>query len=111
MPYGLETSSSSSELHRGRWKYEEIIILGEGRAVVKLLDGLASIPEAHGFIISSMQDNEPFSLAVAKGRSSAPAVNYILRKVSAISLAADIKANLPWVDSSHQAADKSSRRR
>ena len=99
------------DLDAGRWKYEDHIILGEGRAVVRLCQGLSLLGGAHDFVICNMEDNEPLASASAKGRSSAPRLNYLLRRISALTVASGIKLHLPWVDTAHQAADALSRKK
>eukprot|EP00959_Pyramimonas_sp_CCMP1952_P110620 2314286-Pyramimonas_sp.AAC.1 len=58
-----------------------------------------------------MEDNEPLASAAAKGRSSAPHLNFLLRKIRTLSVATGIKLYLPWVDTAHQTADELSRRK
>ena len=50
----------------GRWSYADYIALGEGRAVVKLVRGLASCPAAHGHKAASLQDNTAVSGSFSK---------------------------------------------
>ena len=100
-----------SELDWGRWKRPDHIILGEARAVARLMQGLSILPEAHEHAVSSMEDNEPLAAAVAKGRSPAPQLNFVLRKIGALSMATGIKLFLPWVETAHQTADALSRKR
>ena len=99
------------DIANGRWKWEDAIILGEGRAVVRLLDGVSVLPGTRGLFIASMEDNEPFAMAAAKGRSSATSVNYLLRRLGDVSCAMDARMLLPWVDTANQTADDSSRLR
>ncbi len=54
---------------RGRWQSEDHITLGEGRAVVRLLDLIASNSRCHRRRVLSLQDNRPVVGAMAKGRS------------------------------------------
>ena len=79
----------------GRWRHEDAICLGEGRATIKLLEALACFPEAHGFIIQSLMDNSVWSEAAAKGRSTAPSVNFLLCRRAALCLAANFGLPLP----------------
>ena len=98
-----------AELARGRWTQADHITLGEGRAVIVLLKALAKMPGAHGSRVLSLMDNIPFSAAMAKGRSPAAGLNYLLRKRSAISLACHLYCVLPWIESRNQPADAASR--
>ena len=93
----------------GRWRWEDAICLGEGRATIKLLDSVACLPHAHGHWVQSLMDNSVWAGAAAKGRSTAPSVNYLLRRRSAICLAADLGLSLPWTDTSRMPADGLSR--
>eukprot|EP00959_Pyramimonas_sp_CCMP1952_P019321 408454-Pyramimonas_sp.AAC.1 len=45
-----------------------------------------------------MEDHEPLAAAAAKGRSSAPHLNYLPRKVGALPVAAGIELYSPRVD-------------
>ncbi len=93
----------------GRWKFAEHITLGESRTVVKLLDRLASQCKCHGQAVFSLQDNRPTACSMAKGRSPSYALNRLLRRKAALCLATGIRMFLPWVESSRQPADESSR--
>ena len=66
---------------------------------------------ARGHAICSMGDNEPLAAAVAKGRPYSPQLNYLLRKISALSAATNIRLYLPRVDTAHQSADALSRKK
>ena len=94
----------------GRWRLQDHITLGEGRAVIRLLDLIASNRRCHRHKVLSLQDNRPISGSVAKGRSSAPTLNRLCRQKCAISLAAEIKLMLPWLQSAAMPADELSRR-
>eukprot|EP00959_Pyramimonas_sp_CCMP1952_P406454 8518892-Pyramimonas_sp.AAC.1 len=70
-----------SDLRAGRWRQPDHIIFREGRAVVKLRQGLSFLARAHEHAICNMEDTEPLAAAAAaKGQSSAPHLNYLLRK-------------------------------
>eukprot|EP00959_Pyramimonas_sp_CCMP1952_P358226 7500866-Pyramimonas_sp.AAC.1 len=99
------------ELDAGRWRAPDHIILGEGRAVVRLCQVLSLLPAAHDHAVCNMEDNEPLASAAAKGRSPAPHLHYLLRKISALSVATGIKLYIPWVDTAHQTADELSRKK
>ena len=59
-----------SPLLWGRWQWEEHITLGEGRAVLKLLNALAGETRCHRHRVLSLQDNRPVAGAFGKGRST-----------------------------------------
>ena len=96
-------------LDAGIWRFADHITVGEGRAVVRLVRLLASVKEAHGHRVGSLQDNSLVSGASSKGRSPSPALNYLARVKVASSLAADLQTLLPWVQTTRQTADAISR--
>jgi hypothetical protein len=96
-------------MDHGRWIFSDHITLGESRAVLKLLFLLSTEPSAHRHLITSLQDNMATSGAFSKGRSSAPALNFLLRKRCAVSIAAQLKLLLPWVETHVMPADQLSR--
>ena len=57
----------------------------------------------------SLEDNAPVSGAWAKGRSSSVGLNFLLRRRTALALAADLHQYLPWVQTEHMPADWLSR--
>ena len=89
--------------------YADHITLGECRTAVRLLDILMLWREADRSKVIMLEDNRPVSASVAKGRSPAPALNYLLRRRAAMELAAGIRAYLPWVESPKMPADDLSR--
>ena len=93
----------------GLWSYSDHITLGEARVVVKLVRLLGSHGGCHSHKVLSLQDNMSTSGAFSKGRSAAPALNYLARQRAATSVAADISLLLPWVQTSIQPADEISR--
>ena len=96
-------------IEAGLWKYEDHITLGEARAVVRLVRVLGSCVGTHGHKVVTLQDNMATSGAFTKGRSAAPALNYLARQRAATSIGADMAALLPWIESSLQPADELSR--
>jgi hypothetical protein len=96
-------------LGSGRWRFDDHITLGEGRAVFKLFATLAAHSGSHRSKVLSLQDNMPTAYAWARGRSSSIAVNYILRRTTAHCIGSEITAALPWVETSKQPADDASR--
>lgn len=70
---------------------------------------ISNFPNAHGFKVASLQDNQSLSGAHSKGRSTAWALNRVLRRKTALLTACDIRMLLPWIQTSHQVADGLSR--
>lgn len=93
----------------GRWRFSEHITLGESRTVVKLLRKIAAVPELHGSLVLSLQDNRPTACSMTKGRSPSFPLNRLLRQKAAVCLAGNLRVLLPWVESGKQPADESSR--
>ena len=57
----------------------------------------------------SLQDNMAVAGAYAKGRSGALALNFLARRRAARTLAGGIRDYLPWVETTKQPADETSR--
>ncbi len=93
----------------GRWRYADHITLGECRTVVRLLRGIAQCPSAHRTKVLSLQGNGATAGASAKGRSPAPALNFLLRQKTASAVAAEVFSSLPWVQTKVMPADDLSR--
>ena len=81
----------------GRWVYSDHVTLGESRAVNKILDLLRNHGACHEHKVLALQDNMATSGAYMKGRSPAPALNFLLRKRAGRCLAVRIQLLLPWV--------------
>jgi hypothetical protein len=96
-------------LDKGRWRYEDAISLGEGRASLRVLQLLCKFAGAHRHVIHSLEDNMVWGGAAAKGRSPAPAINYLCRRKAAHLLATQMQLVLPWVQSADMPADFESR--
>ena len=96
-------------LCRGRWRFSDGIILGESRAVNKMLNIVSVFRGSQNSNIFGLQDNTAVAGASNKGRSSAMPLNRTLRKRAAILLAKSIRLILPWVQSAAQPADQGSR--
>jgi hypothetical protein len=96
-------------LAQGRWAFAEHITLGELRAVLKLLALLAANARCHRSKFLTLQENLPVSSMLAKGRSSRPLLNFLLRRRAAMCCAAEITLLAPWVESGKQPADDASR--
>ena len=95
-------------LERGRWRFPDHVTLGEGRAVVRSVE-LAVLAGEHRCKLLQLEDNAPTSGSMTKGRSPAPALNYIARRKAARTLMSDIRMYLPWVESKVMPADEASR--
>ena len=98
-------------LAAGRWRMNDHITLGEGRAHVRIVQALSSMGAAHGHRILCLEDNSSISAAMTKGRSPAYALNFLCRRRSAASLAAQITVGTPWVETSAMPAGDASRLR
>ena len=96
-------------LAQGRWQWLEHITAGEMRAVLRLLRIMASCHRCHRSKIISLQDNLAVAALLAKGRSSAPLLNFLLRRRTAYCLFAELLLIAPWGESGKQTADESSR--
>ena len=64
----------------GKWRFNDHITLGEGRASMVAVEGIVKDVRAHRHIILSLQDNMAWLGASSKGRSTAPAMNFLLRR-------------------------------
>ena len=96
-------------LDHDRWRFEDHVTLGECRAMNKVVEVVASEGTCHGHRICSLQDNAAAAGAFRKGRSPGPAVNYLLRRRCALSLAARLQFMLPWTQTDIMPADEVSR--
>ena len=101
--------SEWTDVAKGRWLFEDAVVLGESRAVNKLCGILSSLPQGRGHWIISLQDNKPVCGSSSKGRSSSFPLNRVLRKRAALMFAAALKVFMPWVESAKQPADSLSR--
>ena len=97
-------------LASGKWKYLDHITLGECRTVVKLVQMITREPGSRRHLCLSLQDNQPTAFSLHKGRSPAPALNFLLRKKAGLCLLACVRLLLPWVESKKQPADEESRK-
>ena len=104
-----EGTQDWTELLRGRWRWKEHIMMGEGRVALKAFDVVSSLVSARGHTVLRLEDNEPFSATSAKGRSPTYRVNVLLRRKTALELVADIDYVVPWLDTASQPADAVSR--
>ena len=109
LPPAITHESRWIAVESGRWRYHDHIVLGEARAVLKLLRRLAGHTRFHHALVISLQDNMPCSCGYAKGRSPSYPFLRILRQKASLCLATSIKLMLPWVESARQPADALSR--
>ena len=107
----IDSEAKWVPVESGRWQRADHIVLGEGRAALRVLARLAVIPEAHRSKVLSLEDNLAFAGAAAKGRSTAGPVNYLLRRRCALSSASEIRMHLPWIETERMPADGLSRSR
>ena len=94
-----------------RFHRREHITMLEARASLVLLELLASMGCCRGRTVLSLEDNEAWSAAVAKGRSPRFIINMLLKRRTALCLTAEIDFELPWTDTIRQPADWLSRLR
>ena len=66
-------------------------------------------PQAHRHKLVSLQDNMAVAAILAKGRSSAPVLIFLLRRRTAYALFGELWLVAPWVESEKQPADEASR--
>ena len=104
-----EEHTQWQDVAAGRWRYADPIALGESRAVVRLVRGLAAHPKLHSAKAISLEDNSVTSGSMAKGRSPAPALNYLCRQRAASCLGARLGIVLPWTETTLMPADELSR--
>ena len=111
LPHSLFNDSTNPWLpiESGRWTFGDHITLGEARAVLRLLVRLSNCASCHRSKILSLEDNSPVSGAWAKGRSPAPALNFLLRKRCSFCVAAQLNTILPWTETKLMPADDLSR--
>ena len=94
---------------QGRWSSKDHITLGEARVVVKLLRRVAGSKKWHDLILFSLQDNAAVAGAYGKGRSPSWPLLRLCRQKSSACLLANLRLILPWVNTSLQPADDTSR--
>ena len=94
-------------LYSYKFKHREHITLLESRVTLTALRSMRK--SAAGKRVFFLLDNSPSLGAIAKGRSSSPRLNAILRKIAAVSLSGDITILCVWVSTSLQPADGATR--
>lgn len=92
-----------------RWSVADHVTLGESRAVVRVSELIHLVAEAHGKTYSCLEDNQPTSGAMNKGRSPTVSLNFLCRKKAGRLLAANARLALLWVESRLMPADELSR--
>ena len=92
-----------------RWRIADHITLGEGRAHVRIFQALSGVAGAHGRRVIALEDNNAVSCSMTKGRSTAPALNYLIRRRSAALIGSDMVAACPWLQTHLMPADGASR--
>ena len=98
-----------TEIASGRWKWCDHNTLGEGRAALMVAEVPSRHKDSRDKIFMSLQDNLSFAGAAAKGRSAAMALNYLLRKLASLRLAANFHLTFPWIQTKCMPADALSR--
>ena len=96
-------------LAHGRWLWSDHISLGEGRAVLRLLDAILHIPKWHRRRILSLEDNRAIVGIFNRGRSCSLGLNYLARRKAARTFAARLRLLLPWIDTHRMPAGDASR--
>ena len=87
----------------------EYFTRGELRAVLKLLRILASHESCHRAKIQTLLEMMAVAAILSKGKSSTPALSFLLCRRYVLCWFAEILIAAPWVESCKQPADKSSR--
>ena len=87
------------------WLFEDHITLGESRAIVRTVE-LAVLAGTFSRKLLVLEDNRPTAGAMTKGRSPAPALNYLARRRAARTVMADLRLVLPRVESENMPADE-----
>ena len=75
----------------GRWRFADMIALGELRSVEILARILGAHRSAHRRKFMVLEDNMVVSFCCAKGRSASPLINYSLRRKAATLLGSEIQ--------------------
>lgn len=91
------------------WRFKEHINVLELRAVALALHWLLSYPSAMGRRVYLLVDSAVALFSLLKGRSSAPSLLFVLRKISALLLASSVTLLSGWLPSGVNPADGASR--
>lgn len=107
--YSLVRSVRWSPVLSTPWRVAEHINTLELRAVALALHWLLSYPSTLGRRIFLLVDSTVALFSLLKGRSSAPSLMFVLRKIGALLLASSISLLAGWVPSAVNPADAPSR--
>jgi len=107
--YSLVKSNSWSPVLSSPWRVAEHINTLELRAVALALHWLLSYPSTLGRRVFLLVDSTVALFSLLKGRSSAPSLLFVLRKIGALLLASSISFLAGWVPSAVNPADAPSR--
>lgn len=106
----IVATSRWTTLISNRWTFPDRIHILEGQSLILGLRWLARQSKRHGSRVPILLDSSCLLGAAAKGRSSSHRLNVsILRRVAALTCAADIRPCYLWVPSAHNPADAPSR--
>jgi hypothetical protein len=100
-----------SRVLASRWRTAEHINVLELRAALLALHWLLSYPSALGRRVYLLVDSTVALFSLSKGRSSAPELLLVLRKLSALLLASGVSILPGWLPSAVNPADAASRLR
>jgi len=107
--YSLVKSERWSPVLSTPWRVAEHINALELRAVSLALHWLLSYPSTLGRRVFLLVDSTVALFSLLKGRSSAPSLLFVLRKIGALLLASSISFLAGWVPSAVNPADAPSR--
>ena len=109
--YTSVRSSRWSPVLSSPWRWTEHINALELRAVALALHWLLSFPSAGGRRVFLLVDSTVALFSLLKGRSSAPSLLFVLRKIGALLLASSVSLLAGWLPSAVNPADAPSRLR
>lgn len=94
---------------RGKWRFNDNIVLLEARAVFKALKRLAMTRFGHGIRHLHLRENLGVVLAIERCRSKNFELLSILRKIAAYCLSRNIFLSIRWIPSELNVSDEPSR--
>jgi hypothetical protein len=109
--YACVRAQRWSRVLASRWRKPEHINALELRAALLALHWLLSYPSALGRRVYLLVDSTVALFSLCKGRSSAPDLLLVLRKISALLLASGVSILPGWLPSAVNPADAASRLR